>query len=184
MRRWTPDEDDRLRELYSQGLTLREIAKRLGRTRPSVQGRMAKKGYYGGRAPERRPWTRDELDFVIEHYRQPGWTAQHIADTLGRPVKAVRGKAAYFGLTDASQDYKTKPPGTDERIITLAMADTPTSEIAKAVGCSPGYVWLVLKRRPSMHQRWIRNAAERKSVAMAKAHAEGRHPGPGWVSQE
>src|SRR5690554_470579 len=180
MKRWTPSEDATLRELYSQGVPLRDIAKRMKRTRPSIQGRLAKKGIYGGRVAERRPWTREEMDFLIAHYRQPGWTGRQIADHLGRSIKTVRGKAKYFGLTDPNRDYKTKPPGTDERIITLAMADTPTSEIAREVDCHESYVWLVIKHRPSLYRRWIRNTAERKSTAMAKAHAEGRHPGPGW----
>lgn len=186
MRRWTPEEDAKLRSLYAEGLRISDIARRFrrpGRSRASVSARLCKLGIYGGRREPRRAWTREECDFLIAHYGMPGWTAKRIGEHLGRTARTVMGKAAYFGVTGRGVHHMAKPEGTEQRIVTLAMADTPTTEIARQVDCDPSYVWLVMKRRPSLYMRWIERNQERKSVAMARAHAEGRHPGAGWRSQ-
>lgn len=178
---WTPDEERRLCDLWaSRDHSVGDIAKLLGRTRPSVSGRINKLGLFGGRAAPRKRWSKDEIDFLLAHYRQPGWTASLIAERLGRSTSTVYEKARYFGIADPGSDYKTKPPEIDQRILTMAMAGTGSTQIAREVGCSAGYVWKVMKSRPALHKRWKAGENERRGEAMARAHQSGRHPGPTW----
>lgn len=183
IKRWTSAEEQTLRDMWAAEHTVSAIAKKLKRTRASVSGRLAKLGLFGGRMAPRKVWSREEIDFLLAHYRKPGWTAAKIADHLGRSASTVYEKARYFGAADPDTDYKTKPREIDQKIITLAMADTSTSEIAERLGCSAGYVWKVMKARPALHKRWKQREARRRADAMARAHAEGRHPGPTWRKQ-
>ena len=176
---WTPKEERRMREAWeTHQHSVGEIARMLGRTRASVSGRLAKLDLFGGRAEPRIRWSREDTDFLLAHYRQADWPASRIAERLGRPVCGVYEKARYFGASEPERDYKAKPKAVDQRIITLAMANTSSAEIGRIVGCSAGYVWKVMKARPGLHKRWKAGESERRGEAVARAHQTGLHPGP------
>ncbi len=50
-RRWTPEEDAKLQELYAQNLTIPEIARQIGRASQSTSNRATYLGIAGGRHP-------------------------------------------------------------------------------------------------------------------------------------
>lgn len=54
-----------------------------------------------GHEPTQAPptWQRRETRFVLDHYKQPGWSAQRIADRLGRNRHEVIGRARRLGLS-------------------------------------------------------------------------------------
>lgn len=177
---WTPELVATLRQLWAEHKTTREIAEIMGISRGSVSSRLSRLGLFGGRGPETRRWTPEEDQFLIDHYRHPEWPAKRIAEHLGRPIGSIRGKAQYFGLQQPGVDYKVKPADVEARAITLAMQDVSTTEIARRLNVSAGWVWKIINQRPALHRQWIRRNGERRGESMRRAHAEGRHPGPGW----
>lgn len=54
----------------------------------------------------RQPWTREQLDFLSDHYGQPGWNTAHIQAEMPGPrrsISALRQKARYLGLAKPEQ---------------------------------------------------------------------------------
>ena len=170
---WTPEEDARLIALREAGHSINQVVAVLGRTRGSVSSRMTKLGLFNKNT--QRPWTAEEIDHLIAHYRDPEWPVKRLAARYGRTKGAVRMRAAYLGIQQPERDYKTKPAEVDQRIVTLAMADLPSDEIAERVGCSPGYVWRVMKQRPNLHRQWKRRLGIRRR--RSEYHQGGAHHG-------
>lgn len=169
---WTPEEDARLVALREAGHSINQIVTIIGRTRGSVSSRMTRLGLFGKNT--NRPWEAWEIDHLIAHYRHPEWPVKRLAERYGRTEGAVRMRAAYLGIQRPDLDYKAKPAEMDQRIVTLAMADLPSDEIAETVGCSPGYVWVVLKQRPALHRRWKERLGLRRRKS-AYHQGEKRH---------
>jgi|AntDeeMinimDraft_6_1070357.scaffolds.fasta_scaffold13402_3 transposase-like protein len=157
---WTPELDARLIALREGGHSITEIAKAMERSRGSISSRMTKLGLFD--KSKNRPWTPGETDHLIAHYREPEWPAKRLAEHYDRTSAAVRMRAAYLGIQRPEIDYKAKPNEMDQRIVTLAMGDVPSGEIAEQVGCSPAYVWVVMKKRPTLHRQWKRRLGIRR----------------------
>lgn len=170
---WTPEEDARLIALREAGHSVNQVVTLIGRTRGSVSSRMTKLGLFNKTTS--RAWTAQEIDHLIDHYRDPEWPVKRLAELYGRTKGAVRMRAAYLGIQRPEIDYKAKPAEVDQRIVTLAMGDVPSDEIAEQVGCSPGYVWLVMKQRPALHRQWKRRLGQRRR--RSEYHQGGKRHG-------
>jgi hypothetical protein len=97
-RLWKPEEVLRLRELAASGLSQREIAQRLGRTRGGVRSQMSLHGIRGGAGGDSPPWTDDEEAVLIRRVGD-GWRYAAIAAELGtRTVSATGCRARKLGL--------------------------------------------------------------------------------------
>ncbi len=170
---WTPEDDARLKALREAGHSINQIVTLIGRTRGSVSSRMTRLGLFNRNT--NRPWSAEEIDHLIAHYRDPEWPVKRLAEHYGRTLGAVRMRAAYLGIQQPERDYKAKPAEVDQRIVTLAMGDVPSDEIAERVGCSPGYVWLVMKQRPALHRQWKRRLGQRRR--RSEYHQGGKRHG-------
>lgn len=83
---WTKADDERLLELYKQGLTPDEIAEELKRTSTSIVVRLSKRRRKGERIPVKKiqvPWTEEETEMMLDLEKQ-GYTDDEIAYELGR----------------------------------------------------------------------------------------------------
>lgn len=90
---WTAEQDNLIREYYHLGLSWREIAKRLNRSKTGVQLReralgLERKGF--------RSWTPREDGFLREHWSTRD--AGELAEQLDRTVRAVLTRACRLGL--------------------------------------------------------------------------------------
>ena len=93
-RRWTPEEDERLRENWEK-MSAAELAELFGVDEPAVCGRIRALGLRrAGRPPL---WTLEEDRAVRERFFSAGLSG--LARELGRTETAVRIRAGRFGLT-------------------------------------------------------------------------------------
>ncbi len=88
---WTPEEDERLRELAGRPIT--EITVALGRTWAAVMNRLGKLGLRREKEP---PWTATDVDFLRGAFGRCSYA--EIARQLGRSENAVKVKAMRLGL--------------------------------------------------------------------------------------
>ncbi len=107
---WTPRRRQNLARLIAEGLTYREIGRRMRISREAVKGAAT---YYGLMRPERRqggrPWTRDEYD-VLERMIQAGHTYREIGERLEREVSAIRHATARIGLSHPERQRRRRNP--------------------------------------------------------------------------
>mgnify|MGYP003376150629 CR=1 FL=1 len=97
--RWTAEEDALLVAFAESGTPWTEVARQMGRTRPSIVGRAAALGLRGQRPPR---WTaRDlhDLDSMLDN----GWSDERIARRLGRTPVAIRIMMKKRGMASRSR---------------------------------------------------------------------------------
>lgn len=95
-REWTMEETELLKQLYPVR-PISEVAKKLGRTIPSVQHKAYSLGVKTRRYVEKL-WTAEELQLIRKLY-PTSTSALKIAEKIGRPLGAVRQKAYNLGLS-------------------------------------------------------------------------------------
>lgn len=85
--------------LVRNGLPLSHAAEMKGLCVDGFAQALMRRGLY---TPSRQQseWDDTEVTFLRKHYKQPGWTAQRIADKLGRTKNETIGKANRLGLRD------------------------------------------------------------------------------------
>jgi hypothetical protein len=93
---WTAEQDNLIREYYGLGLSWREIAKRLNRSKFGVQYRARALGLHPRKGS--RSWTQREDGFLREHWSKRD--ASQLAEQLDRTVRAVLTRACRLGLRD------------------------------------------------------------------------------------
>lgn len=99
-RRWTPEDDQQLRDLFASGKPVEEIAAIIGRTRVAVTSRRlilhldppARKQH-----KRAAPWTASEVDLLKKMFHS-GASQQDILKSLGRTPTKVRMKCRELRL--------------------------------------------------------------------------------------
>ena len=90
MKAWTGREERQAISLYREGLTMREIGERIGRTKRAVQKRIH---YFRGEGVELKPrqfkWTPEEITSLLFLYQQ-GVVLTEISEKIGRSHDATR----------------------------------------------------------------------------------------------
>lgn len=85
-KRWSPEEDQILVTLRTEGFTAREIALRLDRSEDAVRVRLAAK------VKTRVRWTKAEEELLVQ-LKDEGKSSRQIAFKLGRTTRAVEAKS-------------------------------------------------------------------------------------------
>jgi DNA-binding CsgD family transcriptional regulator len=140
---WTKREVGKLFEWRGAGMSVAEIAQRLGRTKSSVRSRLN----YEARNPaglrfER--WRKWETELLYQLRTQsPPVPYQKIAQILSFDTQRVRQKAFHMGLA-----RKLGTGGAKEReaqVLTLLHKGNDTRAIARQLSISEGYVVQLIK---------------------------------------
>jgi len=84
--RWTEEETQRLKDLYDTGLTPTEVAKEMGRSVGSVDGRLTYIGHK--RRVNYKPFTMPELKRIMA-MRESGMTWIEISERTGRARTSI-----------------------------------------------------------------------------------------------
>lgn len=102
MARWTPEEDELLRELAGDGWSATEVAAHIGRTYWAVVSRAKKLGvrFSGkpGRPPDGGVSMTSEEGMALRECVASGWTVEDTAEELGWSVTKTAQKAAAMKL--------------------------------------------------------------------------------------
>jgi hypothetical protein len=153
IQRWTKHEDAALTRLYGNGVAVRTIAERLGRT---VDAANARRIYLN--IPSRRAstsWSERE-DVVLAAATRAGLPAWVVAERLGRPVGQIRWRRRTLGLAaPAARPYSA----TDDEAIRLVFRDDgDVQELATRLGRTPEALRLRAVKlgahRPVRRRRW------------------------------
>jgi len=109
-RRFTPEEDETLRELSRQGLTLSQVARILGRNKQVVSRRAQRLGVsFEDLAP---PWTDEETE-LLDLLLLKGFTYREIAEILGRTRWGIIAKTKELkhknALSKEREDHRVMP---------------------------------------------------------------------------
>ena len=152
-RRWTPDEDDRLRQLYRDGAPLAEIGRDLTRSPDAIDARRAAIGL----APRRstRPWPALE-DEIIKAAARAGLPATTLARRLRRPVAQVRARRRQLNV--ARPQGRRYTATDDARLRAGWTSDGDIHTLARELGRSPDALRVHAKQlglhRPTPRRRW------------------------------
>jgi hypothetical protein len=152
-RRWTPEEDERLRRLYTAGASLAAMARDLGRSQDAVGARRAAVGLHSRRAS--RAWSALE-DAIVTAANQAGLPATTVARQLRRAAQQVRARQRQLGLAGP----RARRYAADEDALMRARW-TPGADVdalARELGRSPDALRLHARQlglhRPAPRRRW------------------------------
>jgi len=153
IRRWSKHEDAALARLYGNGVAVREIAERLGRTVDAVNARRVHLEIRSRRA--RASWSERE-DVVLAAATRAGLPAWVLAERLGRPLGQIRWRRRALGLAaPAARPYSA---ADDEAIRLVFRDDRNVQELAARLGRSPEALRLRAVKlgayRPARRRRW------------------------------
>jgi hypothetical protein len=152
-RRWTKREDAALARLYQEGVAVREIAERLGRTIDAVNVRRLHLEIPSRRA--RASWSKRE-DAVLAAATRAGLPAWAVAERMGRPIGQIRWRRRVLGLAaSAARPYSA----ADDAAIRATFRDhADLQELAARLGRSPEALRLRAAKlglhRPVRRRRW------------------------------
>lgn len=169
MKQWTAKQDADLIRMWDEGVELCDIMEKLGVTRHQIRKRLEK--IYPDRQKRglpRRKWQRWEVDFLVDHYRKPGWTQKRIAEHLGRTVLMIDSKADQIGLR-GEMHRNAKPRHVVNMVLKLAAQNKPANYICIQTGVSKVTFYEILKRHPVHHKKWKEMYRERKMRAAEEA---------------
>jgi hypothetical protein len=152
-RRWTRREDAVLSRLYREGVPVRDIAARLGRSEDAVNGRRRCLAIAARRA--QAAWSERE-DAVLAAASRAGLPARVVAERIGRPAGQVRWRRRTLGLGVApSRAYSA---GEDVAIRATFSELGDMQELSRRLGRSPGALRLRAVNlglyRPVRRPRW------------------------------
>lgn len=153
MRRWLPDEDRVLLDLYASGAPRSEIAQKLARTVDAVDARRRALGHQTRDGA--RPWQPREDEFV-QAARAARIPASEVAPRLGRSVEAVRYRSRKLApLRPASRRYTT----TEDAFLREQWnGGSNMLELATTIGRSPDALRLRARElgiaQPLRRKRW------------------------------
>lgn len=95
MKRWTADEEDKLRRMAQESCTSYDVGEALGRTGPSVSSRAERLGIRFG--PPKTYWTA-ERQAELQRLAGEGLSARMIGELLGVSRSAIIGRAHRTGV--------------------------------------------------------------------------------------
>lgn len=151
--RWSPDEDRVLRRLYTDGVPLRAIGERVGRSEDAVAERRRTLGMPA--RSHRRPWSAHE-DALLRAAGASRVPATAIAEQLRRPVEQVRRRRRV--LLGAGRRPRPFSAQDDAEIVACWTQDGDVQALARALGRPAGSVRLRAHRlglhRPRPRPRW------------------------------
>lgn len=131
-RRWTRREDDALARLHRDGVAVRDIAARLGRSEHAINARR-RHLHLAARRTE-VSWSRSE-DVVLAAATRAGFPASFVAERLGRPVGPIRWRRRALGLAaTASRPYAA---GEDAAVRATLATGGSLEELAGRLARSP-----------------------------------------------
>ena len=91
-RRWTEEEEQELRRLMADGVRVKDIAERLGRSVSATTDKLNVMRLDDGQMPRRHvPWTPED-DAALRRLWDEGRSMKDIATVLGRKVSTVKGR--------------------------------------------------------------------------------------------
>lgn len=95
--KWTPEEDEILKELYGKVTLRTEIQEKLwGRSESQIIKRVKELGLTHGVLEYMRHYTPEDTEYLRENYAQAPW--EEILERLGRSKKNIIYKANRMGL--------------------------------------------------------------------------------------
>lgn len=136
--------------------------------------------------PRSNAWSREELDFLADHYELPGWTPPRIArEKPGTPRSpaAVRSVAYQLGLKAHDQYGRhCYDRAMHDDVYDLVVLDYTGPEIARAIHAQHGvpvsadWVRYVIRLHlpAGVHAGWVKRIGERRSRAVAKGWEQRR----------
>jgi hypothetical protein len=125
-KRWTEEDDKKLKILLSQGLTYPEIAEKMGRTKQAVQLRALKLGIR-----RRKRWTAEEERKLREMFEQ-GMPFAAMCSQLNRSYAAILVRASKLGLKRGTRKGISKRMKSKEEIRKrIQELDTEIEEIKR-----------------------------------------------------
>lgn len=144
---WSPDEEERLAEMYAQGRSIREMSGELGRTPGGIRARLRRCGFdpdqAGRAAPADPAWLPAQTAYLRKLHAE-GWSIREIARTLGRTRREVASRVLALGLSpEPPAPVDDDRPWTEEdsaRLIHLAGQDMNISDIARDMNRSPAAI--------------------------------------------
>lgn len=133
---WTEKEDDLLRRLRRCNLSVRLIARRVGRSQFAVRSRLARLGIavsQGG-----KHWTAEDDQRLLE-LRAAGWSASQIGRDLKRSRGSVLGRLhrEHGGLTNSVPGPERAAPAKPKAAPKPTEEPAPRQSKARAVPFSP-----------------------------------------------
>lgn len=105
--RWNAEDDSRLQNLLSQGLTCPEIGRAMGRSPGAVTHRVRRLGISPNKSPV--PWTAEE-DRILAEMAKRRLTNQAIATRLGRTPTSVRVRRLKRGFDNEMAKWSPDRP--------------------------------------------------------------------------
>lgn len=143
--RWTKDEDCKLVELWSEGRSVEEIGRELGRTFGSVKTRASHRGCLVGGPVNRTRWTPEQDRTILELWGQ-GKSNKEIGDVVGRTASAVQSRASHLNcgpkdnrrnVVQVTADGKRLWSKEEDRLLTeMRRQGLPMREIGVLLGRS------------------------------------------------
>lgn len=151
--RWSPEEDALLRRLYAAGVTVAEIAARVGRSADATSAR--RRTLRVAPRPRARPWAERE-DALLRAAVAAGIPAAAVATHLRRPADQVRRRCRT--LTGAQPAPRRYTAAEDAAIVAGWMRGAGVGALADQLARSPGAVRLRAQalglHHPAGRPRW------------------------------
>lgn len=152
-RRWSITEDRILSTEYPQGVPIRALAERLGRSEDAVSERRRALGL--APRPRSRPWTAREDD-LVRAAAAAGVPAAALASRLGRDPEQVRRRRR--ALLGSSLRLRAYTPVEDAAIRACWTGDGDVQRLARELGRSAGSIRLRAQalgvHQPAPRRRW------------------------------
>lgn len=150
---WTITDEETLAALFSEGQTVSQPAKALGRSEYAVRLRLQKLGLITGDteaevsaadspSPQENayePWTPETIAYLTLLHSE-GWSIDEIAHTLGRTSSAIRSRLKKLGLPDmppAADDDRPWTPADTQELNELSAKGLNISDIAIEMNRTP-----------------------------------------------
>lgn len=143
--RWTKDEDCHLVELWSDGRSVEEITRELGRSFASVKTRASHRGCLFDGPVDRTRWT-PELDHRLVELWEMGKSYAEIGAVLGRTESSIQSRASRLNCGNRERPRRVSgltadgkrpwTPEEDKKLAELRRQGRKMHEIATSLGRS------------------------------------------------
>lgn len=176
MKRWSPEDDEKLHQLFNEGKSDEEIAAELGRTKVAVIERRLPYHLKRGAAPKERAWTPEEIE-VVKKGLEEGKSYVAIATLLPNRTGPQIWGFARSRLNHAGRKIRRWTPEEDDILTNEFLAYKPREEIATALQRNVGtlnqrVLHLGLKRdrrRAALSRRFMTIATDTRSIDVIQA---------------
>lgn len=118
-------------------------------------------------------WSREELDFLTDYWRKPGWSSKRISDEKPGPYRspnACEKRAHDLGVTDRATGGNRRYAHLYPVLQSMAARNYSLTEMLEHLrdehGAEPSDQWAIntlRKRYPHTYQNWKRREGKRRS---------------------